>query len=154
MGQHNRRTAKAPNKHLHSRISFLYQAATLLEERRSLLPTPHIGQERSERSDDQGPASSNITTSGLSRRLVSDMTSIAKKGQIHQSRSLKRDVCKHCNALLRLAKRAGYIENMSKGGKKPWSDVFVVECCCGTKARYPIRVPQRERSQLARHVPS
>ena len=104
-----------PNKHLHARTTFLYQAATYL--------TLRAGER-----------------SGLALQLASDLHAVSRKGQVRLSPELKRSVCKTCYAVLIPSRTATQtLENESKQGKKPWADVLVLACTlCGTKKRFPV----------------
>lgn len=104
-----------PNKHLHARTTFLYQAATYL--------TLRAGE-----------------PSGLALQLASDLHAVSRKGQVRLSSELKRSVCKTCYAVLIPGRTATQtLENESKQGKKPWADVLVLACTvCGTKKRFPV----------------
>jgi ribonuclease P protein subunit RPR2 len=160
----------APNKHLYSRMSYLYQAAFYLS-------APHIHQAPSSDAqpganvageDSHGPASfpempnteegfeaSNSGSRGskhhgnislttlnmpLSRRLLSNLRAISRKGQIRLSPSIKRSICKRCETLLIPGSTSTHrVDNPSRGGKKPWADVLVVQCiACGTEKRFPV----------------
>jgi len=109
-----KRTKGAPNKHLHARTAFLYQAATYLT-----LQT---------------------NRSRLALELGSDLQQVSRKAQLHVSKEVKRSICKSCNSILIPGRTATQrIENASKGGRKPWADVLVVQCdLCGGKKRFPI----------------
>jgi ribonuclease P protein subunit RPR2 len=42
-----------------------------------------------------------------------------------------------------------WIENPSKGGRKPWADILVIECgTCGNAKRYPVDAPRQKRRSL------
>lgn len=126
-----------PNKHLHARTTFLYQAATYLtlqtnaESRPHLKPRTQTGQ--SEDSQIERP-------SPLALQLGSDLQQVSRKGQLRLSTDLKRSMCKSCNAILVPGRTATQlVENQSKDGKKPWADVLVLECkLCGGKKRFPV----------------
>ncbi|KAJ2894231.1 hypothetical protein MKZ38_007816 [Zalerion maritima] len=135
---------------------------------------PRIGGEQGKNSQGNG---ANLT--GMSRRLFTEMRRVARKTQIRLDPSIKRTVCRYCDSLLfptapgapsgtalpdttppqqdKTAMKSGpgsgstsYIENKSKGSKKPWADVLVVECAtCGGKKRYPVGAEQ-QRPRKAR----
>ncbi|EUC46597.1 hypothetical protein COCMIDRAFT_92417 [Bipolaris oryzae ATCC 44560] len=119
-----------PNKHLHARSSFLYQAATYLTlQTAEAADTPQDKQ--------AAPKSPNRLSLALS--LSSDLQQVSRKGQLRLAVSLKRTLCKSCNSVLIPGRTATHrIENESKCGKKPWADVLVVTCgvCAGQK-RFP-----------------
>lgn len=120
-----------PNKHLHARSSFLYQAATYLTlQTAEATDTPQSKQ----------PAPELPNRLSLALSLSSDLQQVSRKGQLRLAISLKRTLCKSCNSVLIPGRTATHrIENASKGGKKPWADVLVVTCgvCAGEK-RFPV----------------
>lgn len=131
-----------PNKHLHARTAFLYQAATYLTLRGS------VEQLETQKSAQRGPVSP--TCSGLALQLASDLHTVSRKGQVRLSSDLKRTICKTCYTALIPGRTATQtIENESKGGKKSWADVLVILCTrCGTKKRFPVGVnPQKKKSE-------
>ncbi|KAF1917083.1 RNAse P Rpr2/Rpp21/SNM1 subunit domain-containing protein [Ampelomyces quisqualis] len=124
-----------PSKHLHARTAFLYQAATYLTLQTSpndTVQTPeHLDQTHSQCSVDCSP---------ISLQLGSDLQQVSRKAQLRLSVELKRTICKRCNTVLIHGRTATQtIENASKGGKKPWADVLVLECkVCGGKKKFPV----------------
>ena len=159
------------NRHAYSRISYLYQAATLfaLRDGKTLqaLPTlmaPPCSQVQMDSSKNatepvsqaplelSNPFSANHA---IARRLLTDMRSISLKTQIRLNTRLKRTLCKFCDTLqVEGTTCTSIVENESKGGQKPWADVLVCRCLtCGRAKRYPIgadrpkRRPERD-SQL------
>ena len=140
-----------PNKHLHARTSFLYQAASYLTLRSSV---------NVEEAESRGAAPSDAgrvqQPSRLALQLGSDLHTVSRKAQLRLSIDLKRSMCKSCNTILVPGQTAVQtIENESKGGSKPWADVFVVSCkVCGSKRRIPVgaRRQQKKRDRLAATV--
>ena len=121
--------ASVPNKHLHSRVNYLYQAAKYL--------------------DANSRKSKASTKSGNSRHLVNQLQGIALKSQIRLASSVKHSLCKRCQVFLEegitLASR---VENQSKGGLKKWADVLVRECTnCGANRRFPVGAKRQKRRQ-------
>jgi ribonuclease P protein subunit RPR2 len=125
-----------PNKHLHARSTFLYQAATYL----TLQTATHgdviaaVAQDK-----EDGPLETQRHPP-LALELGSDLQQVSRKGQLRLAVDLKRSMCKSCNTVLIPGRTlVQTIENSSKGGKKPWADVLVVACLiCGGKKRFPI----------------
>ena len=83
------------------------------------------------------------------RAMLLQIEGIAKKGQVGLSPLKKHSICKRCKLLLIDGRNASQrLENKSRGGKKPWADVFVVTCnSCGTRKHYPVgakRQPQKK----------
>jgi ribonuclease P protein subunit RPR2 len=166
-----------PQKHLHSRISYLYQAAVylsavelnvekesqqkheinnsnLLRSGQSEKPLDRPGRlnhhhtlseakdsttaESESRMGSKTTPPASVESSAQTHQLLSSMRSISQKSQIRLSQSIKRSVCRRCNALLTLNSTAE-IQNPSREGRKHWADVLVVTCSqCGFMKRYPI----------------
>ncbi|KAF2810031.1 Rpr2-domain-containing protein [Mytilinidion resinicola] len=158
-----------PNKHIHARVSYLYQAASYLS-----LQTPDSGQHKEikegiqprgdtpnatasstkifyeSETDHEGQtqhATRKSPQSGLALFLVSQLRSISQKSQVRLSHDLKRSLCKSCNALLVPGRNSTTsIENASRNGKKPWADILVIECqTCGSKKRFPVGSKRQAR---------
>ncbi|EPE25530.1 RNAse P Rpr2/Rpp21/SNM1 subunit-containing protein [Glarea lozoyensis ATCC 20868] len=106
-----------PNKILHTRISYLYQAASYLATQ----------QQHSKTSQDKqqfgGNGCSYVPAVNL---LVGDLKAVSLKAQIRMSPAMKQSMCKSCNSILIDGSTcSSEVENKSKGGKKPWADVLV-----------------------------
>jgi ribonuclease P protein subunit RPR2 len=127
-----------PNKILHTRISYLYQAASYLATQ----------QQHSQASQDKQQIERNeslyVPAANL---LVSDLKSVSLKAQIRMSPAMKQSICKSCNTILIDGSTcSSELENTSRGGKKPWADVLVRRCnICGTSKRYPSATRQKRR---------
>ncbi|KAF3052763.1 hypothetical protein E8E11_011119 [Didymella keratinophila] len=132
-----------PNKHLHARTTFLYQAATYLtlQTARSTETETKIAVS-SESSLPQQP-------SPLALQLGADLHTVSRKAQLRLSVDLKRSMCKSCNAVLVPGRTATQkIENQSKGGKKPWVDMLVISCNrCGSKKRMPVGTKRQPKKR-------
>jgi ribonuclease P protein subunit RPR2 len=121
-------------------------------------------------SSSSSSSSSSPPFSTQTRHLLSSMRSVSQKAQIRLSRPIKLSVCRRCNGLLfRLPSLSSLpsslspsglsnvngtgtgtaeIENLSRGGRKPWADVLVVKCrSCGFVKRYPIGAGAGEGSK-------
>ncbi|PVI05839.1 Rpr2-domain-containing protein [Periconia macrospinosa] len=132
------KTKGVPNKHLHARTTFLYQAATYL--------TLH-----------SATGASASVPSSLALQLGSDLQIVSRKSQVRLSADLKRTICKTCNTVLIPGRTATHtVENDSKGGKKPWADVLVVGCTfCGAKKRFPVgATKQQSKAERKLKAPS
>lgn len=131
-----------PNKHLHARTTFLYQAAAYLTLQSSIKSSEVDV-------DDAKPQQ----PSPLALQLGADLHTVSRKAQLRLSIDLKRSMCKSCNAVLVPGQTATQMtENHSKGGKKPWADVLVISCNhCGSKKRMPLGVKRqpKKRDRLA-----
>lgn len=137
-----------PNKHLHARTTFLYQAATYLTLNASI---------DSNQAEAGGPAPSKTRQvqqpSSLALQLGADIHTVSRKAQLRLSIDLKRSMCKSCNAIMVPGHTATQmIENESRGGKKPWADVLVISCKrCGNERRLPVGAKRqsKKRDRLA-----
>ncbi|KAF2098022.1 Rpr2-domain-containing protein [Rhizodiscina lignyota] len=139
-------TRTVPNKHLHSRVAYLYEAATYLLSQK----TGDITAQKTTTGETESPPiesdqvnesqSSKLKHKGLPNHLVEHIHSISRRGQIHLSPDVKRTFCKSCNTLLISGSTSSSrLENRSRGGKKPWADVLVVKCLsCGAEKRFPV----------------
>lgn len=138
-------TGSVPNKALHSRVSYLYQAAAYLATQ----------QQHSRTTREEGPAitesqdgqQTNSPFKPASRRLISDLRSVSLKVQMQISPTMKHSICKNCDTMLLDGTTcSSEIENKSKGGKKPWADVLVRKCnTCGLERRFPLRTERQKR---------
>ncbi|KAF2237880.1 Rpr2-domain-containing protein [Viridothelium virens] len=158
---------RVSNPHLHARVSYLYQAVNYLFPRQSnvpqvaittgdghpLHPRNHdkVGEQdgcsaqikQLPKADDQtsqGILDKGRDGSGLSRHLITHIRATALKAQVRLSHQMKHSLCKHCDTLLvPETTSCCFQENRSKGKKKPWADVHVIECLnCGTQKRFPV----------------
>lgn len=164
-----KKTPGVPNRHIYSRISFLYQAATYLSAAGKQEPTSSdqetppaaaaaaAAEINGEHKGTDDKAQNTIqygqpitTTQNMSRKLVTDLRAITLKSQIRISPGIKRTICKYCDTLLLDGQTcSSAVENRSKGGKKPWADVLVIKChtCCREK-RYPVNAQRQKRRPL------
>ncbi|KAF3768762.1 Rpr2-domain-containing protein [Cryphonectria parasitica EP155] len=145
------------NRHIYSRISFLYQAATYLTEA-GQKETPHASSsQKTHSSENNGPAGGDdagglatqdpATPQKLSRQLLTDLRNVTLKSQVRISPDIKRSICKYCDSLLVDGQTSSSaVENRSKGGRKPWADVLVVKCyTCGGEKRFPVHAEKQKR---------
>lgn len=138
-----------PNKHLHARSSFLYQAATYLTLQTSSCHEVATDVPQSEQTQSHD-ASKSQKQSPLALELGSDLQQVSRKGQLRLAVDLKRSLCKSCNTVLVPGRTATQtVENHSKGGKKPWANLLIVTCgVCGGKKRFPVGAkPQLKKSK-------
>lgn len=171
-------------RHLHSRISYLYQAATYLarvadqSRARATCANDEIAKESEpagelqcavaapEAVSDKGPLISPTVQEdtmpevdpddgsisndyALSRQLVAHLRAASLKSQIRLSPAMKHTICKRCSILLVPGSTStSYIENSSRGGRKPWADVLVTTCtACGTAKRFPVGAKHQLRRE-------
>lgn len=125
-------------KHLHSRVSYLYQAAAYLAS--VDLHSAGQGESNVERVPvaESVPAQANFVAQ--SSYMLNQMRAVSLKSQVRLSREIKHSVCKRCSRLLIPGRTSTErIENLSNGSQKPWADVLVI-CCkvCGTCKRFPV----------------
>ncbi|SZF05473.1 unnamed protein product [Blumeria hordei] len=143
-----------PNKALYSRVSYLYQASVYLATQSlpqniptSVEPENKPIIEDSRVNFSEKPTTSLDSMNTLSRRLVRDLRSITLKAQIRMSPSLKHTLCKGCNTvLIDGLSCVNEVENLSKGGRKPWADNLVRKCItCQTIQRFPLASKKQKR---------
>lgn len=139
-------SAKIPNKAVHSRVSFLFQAA-------SYLATPQLSTKDVEQSKERisaGDATIEASPNPISRRLASELRSVTLKAQLRISPQMKHAICKSCDTILIDGTTCTVeVENKSKGCKKSWADVLARKCnTCGVVKRYPLTAPRQKRRHL------
>ena len=156
----------AGKQHIHSRISFLFEAATYLsnveqeskgsKDAEAPRATPKdtvksTGMIAARRSHDHGDTKAagdesadsvnnmSTGTAGLSQLYVSQLRSISHKSVIRLSSDMKRAMCKRCNTVLEPGSTATVItENASRNGRKPHANILVIKCnACGASKRFP-----------------
>lgn len=161
-------------KHLHSRVSYLYRAASYLASRSAgkqaeeqnlseqAVPESTGNQEKQEKPSPSaggnvvtplkestiGPAKQTASQSGSFsvcdeasvRLMLSHVKRISRKSQLRLSSSMKQSICKRCHVLLVNGRNATQrVENLSRGGKKPWATVLVVTCnACEAAKHFPL----------------
>lgn len=136
-----------PNKVLHSRLSYLYQAAAYLasqkhsnvlvaDEKREAIATSR------ELDDD-----SKKSLQASARHLVKDLRAVSQKTLLRMSPAMKNSICKRCDTMLIDGDTCtSEVENQSKGGKKPWADVLLRKCnVCGSARRFPLGADRQKR---------
>jgi ribonuclease P protein subunit RPR2 len=117
-------------RHVHSRISFLHQAATYLSGA-AKQNTHHATTISTTRHQHNAPQS---------RQFMAQLKEISQKTQIRVTPEMKRSICKRCQSLLVAGSTSEErIANASRSESKPWADVFEIRCkTCGTRKRFPI----------------
>ena len=140
-----------PQKHLHSRISFLHQAAAYLSTAgpgisASQRETGHGGSGKS-----PSPRLPPRPSSAQGRHLLNQLRGVSKKSQIRLGRDVKQSICKRCDSLLISGQTASQrVRNASKGERKPWADIFEVQCIrCKSVKRFPTGRLKDDRSQAS-----
>jgi ribonuclease P protein subunit RPR2 len=142
-----------PNKTLHSRVSYLYQAAAYLatqtQQQHSEISKTLPDTENGKDNDTSNTESEKLADRPLlsaARHLVTDLRGVALKAQLRISPTMKHAICKNCDAfLIDDSTSTSKVENNSKGAKKPWADVLVRKCnTCGFEKRFPL-TPERQK---------
>ena len=92
-------------------------------------------------------AMNDVLAGGLPFYLISHLRQVALRSQIRLTPAVKHASCRTCHAVLIEGRRSRkFVENLSRGGKKPHADVLVVEClACGTKKRFPTGAKRQTR---------
>ena len=140
-----------PNRTKHSRVSYLFQAATYLAMNRH---SNDNGLSQHEEAEDSYTKVEHPRRSlGATRRLLSDLRNVSLKAQLRLSPAMKHTVCKNCDTLLIDGSTClNSVENKSKGGKKPWADVWLRQCAfCGAERRYPVAAERQPRRPKRAH---
>jgi ribonuclease P protein subunit RPR2 len=93
-----------------------------------------------------------MNRSPIPLQLGADLQQVSRKAQLRLSVDMKRTICKRCNTILVHGRTATQtLENASKGGKKPWADVLVLECkVCGGKKRFPMGMEKQAKKGARR----
>jgi ribonuclease P protein subunit RPR2 len=87
------------------------------------------------------------STGGLPLRLNDHLRQVAAKSQARLSTAVKHSACKRCNAVFRDGVTCTkFIENLSKGGRKPHANVLVLRCAvCEAEQRFPVGARRQTR---------
>ncbi|KAG4442802.1 hypothetical protein IFR05_001683 [Cadophora sp. M221] len=150
------KTASVPNKALYSRVSYLYQAAAYMATQQPHSPivesrTTANGEGKCEGATEAISEESRHCRPPLSqpasRRLVSDLRAVSHKVLMRMSPAMKHSLCKNCDTMMIDGSTCtSEIENMSRGGKKPWADILVRRCnTCGLAKRFPLAAERQKR---------
>jgi ribonuclease P protein subunit RPR2 len=143
-----------PQKHLHSRISYLHQAAAYLASVEGML-RPLISVEAAPRPvHSNSPMKSTSSAYNQSRNLLTQLRAVSLKSQIRLTPELKQSFCRRCDGLLVPGKTSDMtIANSSRHGNKPWADILLVKCSfCGAIRRFPIgQKLGREEAATSKH---
>jgi ribonuclease P protein subunit RPR2 len=129
-----------PQKHLHSRISYLHQAATYLASAQGT-SRPLISAEGAPRPvHSNSLVKSTSSAYNQSRNLLTHLRAVSLKSQIRLTPELKQSFCRRCDSLLVPGKTSDMtIANSSRHGNKAWADILLVRCgFCGAVRRFPI----------------
>ncbi|KAN0119532.1 Rpr2 domain containing protein [Hyaloscypha variabilis] len=134
-----------PNKALHSRVSYLYQAAAYLATQQQHSRTSESQDVQLTTSTANSPAKSPLQPA--SRHMISNLRAVSRKLLIRISPAMKHSICKNCDTMLIDGTTCtNEVENKSRGGKKRWADVLVRKCnTCGFEKRFPIGAERQKR---------
>jgi ribonuclease P protein subunit RPR2 len=130
--------SNVPQRHLHSRLSFLHQAATLLSNTNpKATPAETDGESFAEA---PSVPMRKVQACLESTRLLNHLRGVSRKSQVRLAPRMKHTLCKRCDCLLIAGRTSsGMTVNPSKNGSKPWADTFEVRCNrCGTVKRFPV----------------
>lgn len=133
-----------PNKHLHSRLSFLHQAATHLTVAGNGRRVPRsTGDSSSQTVPPRQPGTKNEFEA---TRLLNHLRGVSRKSQIRLAPDMKHSICKRCDSLLLPGRTSTeVVVNQSKDGQKPWADIFEIRCIkCGAIKRFPVGIARKE----------
>lgn len=142
MGKTKEKKAVAvPHQHIHTRLAFLRQAAQHLHEAQHL-----VGDDKNVQ-----PAGSDQSTKesgGQVRHLVNNIRGVSRRSVLRLTQETKHSLCRHCDSLLIPGQTARvFIENSSKGRRKSWADVQVIECLdCRCVKRFPIGIDKNRKN--------
>jgi len=156
---------RMPNKSLQARIKYIRQAAEYLtlQSNTSLTAETKAADATESQAAIDDKAQDTIESDNMldqerhphgssAARLVSHLTSIAQKSQIRLAPDVKHQICKRCSTLLIEGSTSRkFVENLSRGGRKPHADVLIAECRrCGARKRWPIGMPRQAKGKKAR----
>ena len=151
----SKKSGSVPNKALHSRVSYLYQAATYLatQQQHSGTATKSVKRTNQDTSEDHPEVGMKVSDEQyqvISRRLVADLRSVSLKVQMRMSPAMKHSICKNCGTLLIDGPTCcSEIENKSAGGKKAWADMLVRTCnICGFVRRFPLAMERQKKRAI------
>ncbi|KAK8210309.1 hypothetical protein M8818_003477 [Zalaria obscura] len=158
----NKPAKGVPNRHLHSRIAYLHQAATYFALQNNIATAQESDAQTTEARSGTAqepsipPSSSGNGVGGLPLWMTSHLRAVSLKSQVRLSQDLKHSICKSCGSpLIAGSTSRTRMENHSRGGKKPWADVLVITCQkCDTERRFPVGATrQKKKSERARAKP-
>ena len=145
-----------PLKHLHSRLSYLHQAAAFLAtaDHNKSCPTGSSSTSDPESRTTKLLSDANSQNISEAARLLTHLRGVSQKSQIRLDPTLKHTICKRCDSLLIPGRTSNaLIMNPSKNGHKSWADLFEVRCNkCGTIKRFPTGM-DREKDSKGKSVP-
>jgi ribonuclease P protein subunit RPR2 len=129
-----------PQKHLHSRISFLHQAAAYLLAATAESQGRLVASEDSSARETSMKRRNRNANHAQSRYLVNQIQGVSRKSQIRLGRDVKHSICKKCDVLLIPGRTSLHqVRNESRDGAKTWADVFEIRCLkCDTVKRFPL----------------
>lgn len=132
-----------PLKAVHSRVSYLYQAAAYLATATTADEKADVGSKKIK----TNLSVSRCPTQTASRRFISDLRAVSHKVQLRMTPEMKHTMCKNCDTFLMDGSTCtNKVENRSKGAQKPWAEVLLRKCTiCGHESRFPLTARRQKR---------
>ena len=129
-----------PQKHLHSRISYLHQAAAYLASVEGTSKSLISAEGAPRPVHNNSLVKSTSSAYNQSRNLLTQLRAVSLKSQIRLTPELKQSFCWRCDSLLVPGTTSDTaITNSSRHGNKPWADILLIKCAfCGAVRRFPI----------------
>ncbi|KAI4183272.1 MAG: hypothetical protein L6R41_005489 [Letrouitia leprolyta] len=182
-GSSNKGGSSNSQKHLHSRVSYLYRAASYLAgapdrkqaEEQNICkqavaePTQSQGNQGNQQGSNpsvlgnvltqtkentinptmQTETQSTMYDEASVRLMLSHVQGISRKSLFRLPSSMKHSICRRCHVLLVNERNSTqWVENPSRGGKKPWANVLVITCnACETARHFPIGAKRQPRKK-------
>ncbi|KAF2769479.1 Rpr2-domain-containing protein [Teratosphaeria nubilosa] len=136
-----------PNKHLHSRLAYLQQAAIYLTAQARKPDLGAVGDNQVDGRIALREASQFSTSGGLPSYYASHIRQIAHKAVIRLPRDVKNSICRKCStALIEGQTCTTRSENRSRDASKPWAEVLIYTCkTCGATKRFPISAKRQQK---------
>jgi len=149
-------------KPLYSRVSYLHQAAAYMASlsfkvkpklisNEDVIEAPkavrHGGITRDSQASPPNKVVRNMEkhSSCLDQNFIFQAQGVSRKAQIRVSQAMKHSTCHRCKSFLTSPSRSeSFVENSSRGARKPWADVLVTRC---TQCRGERRIPVGARRQ-------
>ncbi|CAI7649866.1 unnamed protein product [Penicillium glandicola] len=143
-GKKEAKNSKNSQSHIRARLDYLHQAAAYFQGKATLAKDQNAqvyNNDHTSVSDHVDSASHTVDSKQEVCFMKQKKTQepLRNLSRIRLPVTLKRSVCKRCDTILTPGVTCSHeIRNTSRGGKKPWANVLVVQCLsCGTEKRFP-----------------